>query len=152
MARLKKTQNVAKFGGTDDLGTVQIQNVDGAPVKDVNYEVKSIETQSKTKLEDDKGFGNAAIIRCFKFGLNLESFKQHQPTRQELFNSHIKGIEVALWKDGMKVMTDVTPRIVINEQDMQYQIFVGAQPMKGQLLSQTPHTLRELVNDDVAHG
>lgn len=152
MVRKKKTQNVAKFGGTDDLGNVQIQNVEGAPVKDVNYEVKSIETQSKTQLEDDVGYGEAVVVRVFEFGLNIEAFKQYQPTRQELFNSHIKGIEVSLWKDGLKIYTDVAPRIVIDEENMQYRIVVGAKPMKGQLLSQVPQTLRELVNDDVAHG
>jgi len=139
MARVKKSVDVQKFGGSEEIGNVKMHGYD--------HDVQSLEAQSKTKLEDDTGHGNAAIIRCFQFGINPEAFKQYQPTKQELFNSHYKGIEVALWRDGMKVIPDVNPRIVVDEKNMNYKIFVGATPMKGHILTQRPQTLSE-----IAHG
>lgn len=137
---MKRSQvEVRKFGGTEELGQVKMNGHD--------HNVQSIEAQSKTKLEDDAGHGNAAIIRCFKFGINPKVFQEHPPTKQELFNSHHKGIEIALWRDGMKVIPDVNPRIVIDQKNMSYLIFVGAQPMKGHILREQPKTLSE-----IAHG
>lgn len=122
-------------------------NVKDAPVKDVHWQGKELQTESDVHLEDDEGYGNATIIRCFTFGANPEAFAQHKPTKQELFNSHLKGIEVMLWKDGLKVMTSVTPRLVISKSKKFYQIFVGAEPAKGHNLYQTPQKLA-----DIAHG
>lgn len=139
MAKLKKTLDVQKFGGTESLGTTKMNGFD--------HDVQTVEAQSKTKLEHDEGYGNAAIIRCFEFGMNPESFKLYQPTKQELFNSHFKGIEVALWKDGLKVIPEVNPRIVVEEKEMKYKIFVGAAPMRGHILRERPRTLSE-----IAHG
>lgn len=138
MARKKKI-DVQKFGGMEDVGNVQLNGF--------GHDVKSVEAQSDTKLEYDEGVGAPAVIRCFTFGMNPETFRNHQPTRQELFNSHVKGIEIALWKDGLAVFPDVEPRLLIDEQAMQYKIFVGAKPSRGHLLSQTPQTLKQ-----IAHG
>lgn len=137
---MKRSQvEVRKFGGTEEMGHVKMNGHD--------HDVQSIEAESETKLEDDVGHGNAAIIRCFKFGINPKAFQEHPPTKQELFNSHHKGIEIALWRDGLKVLPDVNPRIVIDQKNMSYQIFVGAQPMKGHILREQPKTLSQL-----AHG
>ena len=54
---------------------------------------------------------------------------------------------MALWRDGMKVMPEVSPRIVIDEKAMMYKIFVGAQPNRGHILTERPRTLTE-----IAHG
>ena len=139
--RINKTEEVQKFGGTEDLGQVDLHGY--------AHDAKSIEVQSSTKLEQDEGSGNAAVIRCFEFGINLEAFKQHKPTKQELFNSHAKGIEISLWRDGLKVIPDVTPRIVVNEKDMKYQIFVGAQPNRGHIL---PYDVKTKTLKEIAHG
>lgn len=137
--RVNKTVQVNKFGGVQSLGETEMHGY--------GHDIKDIEVESKTKLEQDEGYGNAAIIRCFEFGANPEAFKEYQPTRQELFNSHHKGIETALWRDGMKVMPDVNPRIVMDQKTGRYRIFVGAQPMKGHILHERPQTLSE-----IAHG
>lgn len=141
-----KSKSVKSFGGVQDIGSVVDENAKNAPVKDVQYDVKDLEVQSKTHLEDDDGSGGARIVRCFEFGMNLQAFGDYQPTRQELFNAHYKGIEIALWKDGLKVMPDVNPRIVIDTPNMRYQIFVGAQPMRGHLLQERPQTLAEQIH------
>ena len=135
----RKALDVAKFGGTENLGKATYNNYE--------HEVSNIETQSKTKLEDDAGHGGAAIIRRFSFGMNAESFKEKPPTKQELFNYHIKGIEIMLWRDGMKIMTEVQPRIMLEEKKMQYHIFVGARPQKGFILREAPQTLKEVARN-----
>ena len=139
MAKLKKTKEVAKFGGVDELGKVQMNEHE--------HDVASVEAQSQTKLEDDQGIGDATIIRCFTFGMNPEVIIKHQPTKQDLFNYHVKGIEATLWKDGMKLYTEVAPRITFDMKKMQYSIFVAARPRNGYLLHERPQTLSEL-----AHG
>lgn len=134
-----KGLEVAKFGGTDNLGKTVLNKHE--------HEVSTIETQSKRHLEDDIGEGGAAIIRRFTFGMNLEEFKERRPTKQDIFNYHIKGIEVMLWRDGMKVMTEVEPRIMFDTKLARYSIFVGARPAKGHILREVPRTLTQ-----VAHG
>ena len=142
--RSKKTVDVQKFGGVDSVGKFVETDAIDAPVKDVHYDLESLEVKSTTNLEEDEGGGGAAIIRMFEFGINPQAFKEYTPTRQELFNSHYKGIELALWKDGMKVIPEVNPRVVIAAG--KYQIFVGAQPMRGHILKEQPKTLSEQIH------
>lgn len=139
MAKKAKTQEVSKFGGSEKV-------LDTTIGRDP-YEFSSMEAESETKLEHDEGHGAAIIIRCFKFKFNPTVLAQYVPTKQELFNAHHKGIELALWKDGLTVWPDVDPRIKINEQDMSYEIFVGAKPSRGQTLLQETQTLSQ-----IAHG
>lgn len=110
-------------------------------------EVQQLEVQSKTHLEDDVGHGNPAIIRTFTFGMNLHSFTEAKPTKQDIFNSHLKGIEIALWRDGMQLMTDVVPRVIFNVEKAQYSVIIGAKPLKGHILRESTKTLKELVTN-----
>lgn len=153
--RSKKTLDVQKFGGVDHVGTAHDANLtkftsgmtqQESLHNDVNYDMESLEVQSETHLEDDHGGGGAAIIRMFEFGMNPQAFNEHVPSRQELFNSHYKGIEMALWRDGMSVMPEVNPRLVVDSKNGKYQIFVGAKPMKGHLLQEQPKTLAEQIH------
>jgi hypothetical protein len=142
MAQLKektaKVKEVAKFGGIDNLGTTRLHGHE--------HDVANVEAQSKTRLEDDKGEGSATVIRCFTFGMNPEAFATVQPTRQELFNSHLHGIEIALFADGLKIFDEVPPRMTFDIEKKQYSIFVAARPSKGFILQDNPQTLREIIN------
>lgn len=120
-----------------------IRQTDG---KDHVWDAVQDQVESDTKLEHDEGYGGAAIIRRFTYGANPLAFKEHLPTQQELFNSHLKQIEIQLWKDGMKLMTDVTPRVRINDKKDGYEIIVGAKPQKGHLLTKTPNLLRDFTH------
>lgn len=140
--RSKKAVDVKKFGGVDELGTTQMHGH--------KHEMQSVEAQSRTSLESDLGEGEAVIIRCFTFQMNLEKpelFIERRPTKQDLFNAHIGGIEMALWKDGMKAYMEVAPRITFDVKKLQYSIFIAAKPMRGYSLTERPQTLTEL-----AHG
>ena len=140
MARVKKSKvkQVAKFGGVDEVGKTQLHGFE--------HDVSTVEAQSQTRLEHDIGEGDATIIRCFTFGMNPEVFVEHPPTKQELFNVHLRGIEMALFADGMKVFDDVAPRIIFDVEKKQYSIFIAARPRKGYLLQERPQTLREIIN------
>ena len=132
------TDDISKAGAVG-IGTA---NTEG----NVDYEVNNLEVQSKTKLEEDVGDGRPVILRKFEFGMNPTAWQQYRPTKQELFNYHLKGIEIALWKDGLKPMPDVNPRIVVDSQNMKYQIFVAAEVARGHLLNANPLTLKQLTS------
>lgn len=120
------------------------ENAHGAPVKDVLWNANEINVESETKIQDDAGVGEAAIIRMFEFAINFQAFQEHKPTKQELFNSHYKGIEAMLWRDGMKVIPEVNPKIILGKK--KYRIFVGAKPQRGHLLHERPQTLSQVFN------
>lgn len=142
LKKKKDSIDLQKFGGTDDLGKIDF---DGH-----QHDVQSIEVKSETKLTDDPFEGAVAIIRKFTFGANPQAFKEYKPTKQELFNSHLKGIEIALWRDGMQLNTRIEPQIHFDEKQLRYSIFVGAKPARGHLVTQTPLSLREIAQD--THG
>lgn len=100
-----------------------------------HYDVKQGEVHSDTHLEDDTGHGKTIVIRSFDFKANPLAFKERTPSKQELFNAHAKQIEILLWKDGLKVMPDVKPQLILSKQRNHYRIIVGAEPEKGQLIS-----------------
>ena len=147
MARIKKTKEVKKFGGVDELGTVKTDLHTGLDGIHQSYDASHIEAKSEqAHLEDDRGEGDAVIVRRFVFGMNPEVFIEHRPTKQELFNAHLRGIEMALFGDGLKIFDDVPPRITFDVEKKQYSIFIAARPRKGYLLQETPQTLREIIN------
>ena len=144
--RKTKSKEVKSFGGVSKSKKLLETNAKNAPVKDIAWDASQIEVESDTHLEDDEGVGSAAIIRCFEFAANPQAFGEHQPTKQELFNSHLKGIETMLWRDGMKIMPEVQPRIIFEQTT--YKIFVSATPMRGHILRERPQTLSQIANDE----
>lgn len=147
--RNKKTTEVSKFGGVDQLGTVKTDL--HSPLQEQSYDAASIEAKSeRTHLEDDAGHGEATVLRNFVFAINLDKadlWLKHRPTKQELFNSHLRGIEMALFKDGLKIWPEVAPQLIFDMPTMCYTIIVAARPRKGYLLMERPQTLSE-----IAHG
>lgn len=140
MARkLNKSVDVQKFGGVDELG---VMNVDGQ-----NQHVSHIEAKSEeTHLEDDLGTGKPLVMRSFTFKIDQEAFKVHVPTKQELFNSHAKGLELSLWKDGLIFEQSHEPHILFNKKRTHYTIFIVATPSRGNVLTETPQTLTQIIN------
>lgn len=122
------------------------KNAVDSPVKDVQWDVKAGEVHSDIKLEDDIGYGEAVILRTFDFKANPQTFKEHPPTTQELFNAHLRQIEIHLMKDGLKVYTEASPQIRISRDKTGYRIVVPAQPMRGHTLLERPHTLTDAVH------
>lgn len=144
---------VTKFGeykdhvSTEKVKETYTSELTGEVVKELDYDVSTVQAQSDVKLEDDLGSGHAVIMRMFEFGANPIAFKQYKPTKQELFNSHAKQIELTLWGDGLQVMPEVNPTVTINKKKTKYRIFVGAIANKGVLFSHNdkPQTLSKLI-------
>lgn len=107
----KKSTTTGKFT------TKELDNEKGM----VEWEGETVQAESQTKLEQDRGTGQSVILRFFDFGANVESFKQHKPTAQDLFNSHIKGIESTLWRDGLKPYAEVQPRLMYSVDGINYE-------------------------------
>ncbi len=110
-----------------------------------NYQVSEVSTESKTKLEDDKGEGKEIILRQFEYTANPETFNNRIPTGQELFNAHQKEIEISLWKDGLVVEPKIDPRLILSKDNTHYKFFIGCRLGRGQILTQTPLTLSESI-------
>lgn len=116
-----------------------------------NYEVKQGEVHSDIKLESDLGDGKTIVVRSFDFKANPEQFKHNTPSKQELFNDAAKTIEINLWKDGLQVMPDVAPKLILDKKRRGYRIIVGAEPRRGQLISSLDNDKYQTLSQ-AAHG
>ncbi len=120
---------------------------DGPIKENLEWEGEEIRAESKIKLEDDKGIGQAVVLRFFEFGVNVEAFKKHKPTAQELFNSHMRGMEALLWRDGLKVYTDVEPRLMFSKDKTKYRFVIPAVSNGTTILKEQPKTLSQIVHE-----
>lgn len=145
MARVRKHTSRDINDHIVDKAKVTEIGAKDAPVENVNWDVTKGEVHSTTQLTDDTGSGGAVLIRSFDFKANPEAFKDRLPTEQELFNAHLRQIEIVLLQDGLKVFTDVKPRLKISKSKTHYRITIGAEPMRGFLLHERPKKLTELV-------
>lgn len=154
MARVSKkakkiAENVYESDHSVDAFGSSLENVADANTPGGWNKVQQVAAHSKSNLEMDKGEGNVAVMRSFVFGLNPQAFQEARPSKQEIFNAHLKGIEISLWKDGLQIMTDVEPRIMFDVPNMRYTIFVGAKPAKGHIL---PWNVKPQTLSEIAHG
>lgn len=109
-------------------------------------EVQKVEAISDTKLESDLGTGREVILRMFEFAVNPEIFKDRKPTSQEIFNSHLRGINGILWGDGLKPAEDIEPRLIFSKGGKSYRIFIACNPTMGNILVEKTQTLSEIAN------
>jgi len=145
--KVKPTEKRKHKENLSDLKQLIQQDAPDAPVKDVAWEASQASAESSTHLEDDAGYGEPIVIRMFEFAVNPEAFKAHKPTAQELFNTHLRGIEVMLWKDGLQILPEVEPRMQMGKK--KYRIFVGAKASRGNIL---PWQVKPQTLTEVAHG
>lgn len=130
-----------------DTATAQIETEVGGTTKEVGWDVNEGEVHADVQLSEDKGVGKAVIVRTFFFKANPEGFRERTPSKQELFNAHANQIRDALTTDGLQIMHDVSPKLMIGKTKTHYKIVVGAEPMAGMLLHERPETLMNLANN-----
>jgi len=116
-------------------------------IGNIEWEGEQLQATADTKIEDDKGIGQAMVIRFFEFGVNLQAFKDHKPTAQELFDAHRKGLEAILWKDGLKPYEGIEPRIMFSKNKKFYRIILMCIPRGMATLLDKPKTLSQLLNN-----
>ena len=78
---------------------------------------------------------------------SANKFKIHKPTAQELFNSHMKGMESVLWKDGLKPYDAIEPRFMFSKDKSHYRFIIACIQRVGNILSATPQTLSQLLTN-----
>lgn len=148
---LKKARAASSKDMTDHVVAETKATVIDTKDKAYDYDIKQGEVHSDTHLEDDIGHGKSIIIRSFDFKANPQAFKERTPSKQELFNAHLKQIEIILWKDGLKIMTDVQPQLMLSKRRDGYRIVVGAEPEKGQIISLRDQGKHQTLSQ-AAHG
>ena len=111
--------------------------------KDIDWEGQEIEFHSDELKGGDQG--HAVIMRFFDYKANPQAFKLREPSVQELFNIHSKEIELSLWKDGLKPIVEVNPRFMVSKDRKHYRFVVAASPLRGQMVSEIPKTLTEIL-------
>ncbi len=109
--------------------------------EDTKYEYASnLETPS-IRLEDP-GIGKTVLIRAFDFKIN-PNIKEIPLTKQEIFNHHARQIQTILWADGLKPLEDIAPRVILNEKDGFYHIFVSCEAKLSTVFADTPRPLNQ---------
>lgn len=117
------------------------------PGKEGKWTGQEIGVNSDIPLVDE-GKGKPYIIRQFEFRFSPEVLQKIQqkkipaPTRQELFNTHVKQIRITLWGDGLVPMEEIEPRIIIGKK--KYKIIILCQPRFGTMVAERPQTLQEI--------
>ncbi len=135
-----------------DLNAPVISNefIDKQPEGD--YQGQTIEVRSDTKLEEDLGTGEVAILRTFKFTANPEIFNKGNPSPQEIFESHRRGIEGLLWQDGMTPDKTLESKFILLDDRSAYFIQIWARPQMGQVTLDKTRTLSEIIKNDPRHN
>jgi len=104
--------------------------------KDTKYEYAS-ELKTEGVPLVDPGGGPVNVIRVFTFKMNPEKLKKKDfGNKQAIFSAHAKQIEVILWGDGLRPLENVSPRVILNNKQSYYQIFVPCQAAKGVIFSE----------------
>ncbi len=155
MPRPKKKLVEKKEGNIKNLATESGIDI-SFDLGQEKWNAKTLEAESKTNMQDDKGQGDVFTLRFFDFAANPETFHKTQqekgrlPTAQELFSAHSKQIEIELWKDEWQAVYEIPPRLMFSKDKTNYRIIIAAKPAKGSNLSYTmqPKTLTELLNEN----
>lgn len=147
----KKQKKEFYIEGKDEIKDVTAPVVGGEFItEDGEWQGQNVEVKSDKHLEDDKGTGEAIVIRTYEFAMNPQTFREHElrtgnmPTAQDIFQEHRKGIMSLLWQDGLTPAEDIDPRIIFSKGTNTYLIMVGARPQMGQQVLDKPKTLSEI--------
>jgi hypothetical protein len=112
------------------------------------YEYASELSTDKMPLIDPGG-GPVNVIRVFNFKMNPE--KKDFTNKQAIFSAHAKQIETLLWGDGLRPLENINPRVILNNKQGIYQIFVPCGAAKGVIFSERDRN-PELLHKQLAKG
>ena len=78
------------------------------------------EVETKSDPLHDPGSGSKVIVRQFEYSWNPTL--KDKPSKQEVFNLHAREIRNFLWRDGLRIIESVPPKIMYGEAG--YRIFI----------------------------
>lgn len=106
---------------------------------------QEVEVQSDP-LIDNQNSGKTIVLRSFFFKANPETMKRDRPTKQQIFDSHIKQIELMLWSDGLTPFKGVEPRIKVSKKRDEYKVVLACEAKASVNFSHTPTKLQDLIS------
>jgi hypothetical protein len=109
---------------------------------------QEIEVSSDPLVEEGPR-GRTIVLRSFYFKANPEIMKRDKPTKQQLFNSHAKQIELMLWGDGLIPFHGVEPKLIVSKKRDEYKIFIACEARNGVTITETPTLLQDLTKPKV---
>lgn len=115
------------------------------------WEGQEIEVHSDPLIETGTR-GKTIVLRSFYFKANPQVMKEKKPTKQDIFNSHAKQIELMLYSDGLMPFHGVEPKLIISKKRDEYKIFIACEAMPGVTFAETPRTLQELTKPALSHA
>lgn len=92
--------------------------------------------------------GDNVLLRVFDFGANPENLKRDKPTKQQLFDSHVKQIMTMLWSDGLEPAKEINPLIQISKKKEKYRILMWCRAKSGVAWADTPQSLQEITKNN----
>lgn len=108
-------------------------------------ELGAVAEKPESQINFDQGTGQEVILRFFDFAVNHQTFKDHKPTAQELFNYHKRGMEAQMWSDGMKPYEAIEPRLLFAKDKSHYRFVIGCVPSLGNNTTVKSKKLSELL-------
>jgi len=117
------------------------ENAQDAPVKDIEWEGKEVETETTPLMNNDTG--KPIILRVFDF--NLPSLKPEEfPTKEQLLNFHKSKVTAFLWRDELIPIQDF--KLIFSKDKRHFRIFATCQTKAGSTVLERPQVLQKLIN------
>lgn len=107
------------------------------------WEGQDIEVHSDPLIETGPR-GQTIVLRSFYFKANPQIMKEQKPTKQQIFDSHAKQIQLMLYGDGLIPFKGVEPKLIVSKKRDEYKIFIACEAKAGVMFTETPRTLQEI--------
>lgn len=117
---------------------VEDKNPFESPVENIKWYATEDQTQETTF--QDKGKGDAVLIRLFEFKLS-PTLKEVPTTDQILTPEYVQYLHAALWADDLRIIDVNEIRVVINKDWCQ--VFVPCQARTGSTFLEEPKLIQE---------
>lgn len=96
----------------------------------------------------DLGTGENILLRVFDFSANPETLKRDKPTKQQLFDSHVKQIDAMLWSDGLAPAREMNPLIQLSKEKEKYRILLWCRAKGGVAWADAPRKLQDITKSN----
>lgn len=115
---------------------------------DDKYSWEGQEVQVNSDPVIDPGTGETVLMRVFDFGANPEALKRDKPSKQQIFDNHIKQIQTMLWSDGLEPMKELNPLIQVSKKKEKYRIILWCRARAGVVWSDKPQNLQDIMKNN----
>jgi hypothetical protein len=126
---------------SDKTFNIVEENAKNAPVQNINWEGKEVETEGVPLTSDDTG--KPIIMRVFTF--KLPPLKEEEfPTAQQFINVHKTKLTGFLWRDELVPIQEF--KCIFSKDKSECRIFATCQAKAGSTILERPQTLQHTFN------